>query len=351
MPITSLRLQQFRSYADATFQFDAGVNIIVGPNASGKTNLLEAVLVAARGQSYRARDNELVMIDKPWARLDAVADGDPRVVKLETEPVFKKSFIINDQPLTRLSLPKTWPAVVFEPNHLLLLHGSPELRRSYLDDVLEETVPGYAATRRHYRRVLAQRNALLKRGLAVAERQIFPWNIRLSELAGQIVRERQKLVERLNQSVETIYDSIAAQPAKVSLEYDTQWHYEQYETHLVQRLETHLQTDIERGFTGAGPHRDDLTVWLNHHPAASTASRGEVRSLVLSLKMLESASLSEARGVPPILLFDDVFSELDISRRRSLVQYLTQYQTFITTTDADVVKKFFAGSAKLVKLG
>lgn len=350
MPITSLRLQQFRSYEDATFRFDGGVNIIVGPNASGKTNLLEAVLVAARGQSYRARDNELVMIDKPWARLDAVADGDSRTVKLEAEPVFKKSFIINDQVLTRLSLQKTLPVVVFEPNHLLLLHGSPELRRSYLDDVLEETVPGYTATRRHYRRVLAQRNALLKRGLAVAERQIFPWNIRLSELAGQIVRQRQELIERLNQTAGQIYSDISATKTDVVLEYDSQWHADQYESHLLKKLESQLEIDAERGFTTAGPHRDDLAVYLNHQPAATTASRGETRDLVLLLKIMELHLLAGARQQPPMFLLDDVFSELDSKRRQALVQFLAPYQTLITTTDADVVEQYFTKTARLITL-
>lgn len=350
MSITSLRLQQFRSYTDDTFQFDEGVNIIVGPNASGKTNLLEAVLVTARGQSYRARDNELIAIDQPWARLDAVADDQTRVVKLETEPVFKKSFVINDQPLTRLSLQKTLPVVVFEPNHLLLLHGSPELRRSYLDDVLEETVPGYTATRRHYRRALAQRNALLKRGLFTAERQIFPWNVRLSELAGQIVRERQGLIERLNQTASQVYSQIAATKSNVSLEYDSQWHADQYESHLLKKLESQLDVDVQRGFTTTGPHRDDLIVSLGSQPAATTASRGEVRDLVLMLKIMEMNLLAEARQQTPLLLLDDVFSELDSNRRHALVKFLNGHQTMVTTTDADAVTQHFKKHANLIKL-
>src|SRR5579859_2507417 len=173
--ITDLRLQHFRSYRDASFDLGAGVNIIVGPNASGKTNLLEAVLMIARGSSYRAGDAELVQFGAPWARLDADTPHGSRVVKLQAAAAHRylKTFEIDGQELSRLSQQRMVPVTLFEPNDLLLLSGSPDMRRSFLDDLIEQTVPTYGATRRHYRRVLAQRNALLKKQPQGFRQQLF----------------------------------------------------------------------------------------------------------------------------------------------------------------------------------
>ncbi len=135
--ITDIRLQNFRSYKDSSFEISQGVNIIVGPNASGKTNLLEAILVLARGQSYRAKDTELVQFKKPWSRLEAdLNNNTKRIVKIVIEPDPSKSFDLEGKSYKRLSLPHTIPIVLFEPNHLLLFAGSPERRRYYLDDLL-----------------------------------------------------------------------------------------------------------------------------------------------------------------------------------------------------------------------
>ena len=128
--ISAIRLQNFRSYKDDSFEFEPGVNIVVGPNASGKTNLLEAVLVLARGSSYRARDSELIKFDQPWARLDGNFEKNTRVVKLEPP---NKTFILDDKTYRRLNLDKTLPVVLFEPNHLQLMTRGPDQRRDYFD--------------------------------------------------------------------------------------------------------------------------------------------------------------------------------------------------------------------------
>jgi len=137
--IANIRLQQYRSYFDDSFEFKDGVNIIVGPNASGKTNLLEAILVAARGSSYRARENDLIAFGKPWSRLDAHTESTHRTVKLLADPLPQKTFEIDGRVLKRLSMNLALPTVLFEPNHLALLSGAPERRRDYLDDLLSQT--------------------------------------------------------------------------------------------------------------------------------------------------------------------------------------------------------------------
>ena len=350
--LDSIRLQNFRSYGDESFEFGSGVNIIVGPNASGKTNLLEAVLVAARGGSFRAKDTELIQIEKPWARLEVCTSSGTRIVKLEKQgAAVRKTFEINDQTFQRLNLQKTVPTVLFEPNHLSLLTGSPELRRNFLDDLIEQTTPGFTTTRRAYRRVLAQRNALLKKGLAAARPQVFVWNLRLSELGGKIASERLKLLTEINKLATETYRGLSNATAAVSLTYQSGCSHGQYETSLLKLLETNLERDCLLGFTNTGPHRDDVRIILDGWPAEETASRGETRSLILTLKIIELQLLEKARGETPLLLLDDVFSELDGKRRHALTSHLKNYQTFITTTDADVVLKHFTESCNIIALG
>lgn len=344
--ITDLRLQHFRSYKDAAFELDGGVNIIVGPNASGKTNLLEAVLVLARGNSYRAKDAELVLFGKEWARLDADLPDSKRVLKLQTQPDGKvaKTFEIDGQTLSRLSPARTLPLVLFEPNHLLLLNSSPDLRRTFLDDLLEQTIPSFGATRRHYKRVLAQRNSLLKRNPRDLTEQLFVWNVRLGELGGQIVRERSALVDRFAERAAGLYASLTGKKHDVGLHYQTQFATGHYETALLHKLESSVDLDVARGFTAYGPHRDDLEVSIGGHAVQEAASRGEIRTMVLALKIMELQLVEEVRNEPPLLLLDDVFSELDGKRRHALTDYLKNYQTFITTTDADLVVQHFTTS-------
>lgn len=348
--ITSLRLQNFRSYDDASFEFDPGVTIIVGPNASGKTNLLEAVLVAAHGSSYRTKDAELVQFEAPWARLDAQTPTHTRIVKMQAADGFKKSFEIDDAKLTRLSQQRTIPIVLFEPNHLLLLSGSPDLRRSFLDELIEQTTPGFASVRKHYKRVLTQRNALLKKNPPTLREQLFVWNLRLSELGGQIARERVALIEYFNTHVSELYDSLAGRENRIELQYVSKFNPETYETSLLRKLEEHIELEVLRGFTAYGPHRDDIVALIDGHPMQEAASRGETRTLVLALKILELQLLEKARGEKPMLLLDDVFSELDAKRRQALTQFVQTYQTFITTTDADIVADYFASSHKIIDL-
>jgi DNA replication and repair protein RecF len=344
--VTDLRLQCFRSYNDASFELASGVNIIVGPNASGKTNILEAILVIATGSSYRARDHEMVQFDAPWARLDADTPHGTRVVKLQVEAPGKvlKSFEIDGQKLSRMLQPRTIPVVLFEPNHLLLLSGAPDLRRNFLDDLLEQSVPGYGATRRHYKRVLAHRNALLKHQPRDLHEQLFVWNLRLSELGGKIAKERAALISRFAERMSELYGNIAQRQHEVALVYTTQFPVQDYESALLKKLESNIELDSLRGFTASGPHRDDLGVAIDGHSAAESASRGETRTLVLALKVLELQLLEQMRDMPPLLLLDDVFSELDGKRRQALTSFVADYQTFITTTDADVVVQHFTSS-------
>lgn len=348
--ITDIRLQHFRNYTDAEFAFGPGVNIIVGPNASGKTNLLEAVLILARGSSYKAGDTELVQFGSSWTRLDGRTPSHGRVLKIKAGPVAQKTFEIDGHVLTRLHPSRMLPTVLFEPNHLLMLNGSPDLRRTFLDDLIEQTEAGFGHVRRHYRRVLAQRNSLLKKNPPDVERQLFVWNVRLSELGGQIARRRQALTERFNEHVPELYRQLAGRNNTIELQYASRFYLHSYESQLLHKLESSVEHDVLRGFTAYGPHRDDLAVRMDARIFQEAASRGEARTLVLALKIIELQLVEAAHDSKPLLLLDDVFSELDGKRRAALTKYVQAYQTFITTTDADSVQPYVTKDTLFIDL-
>ncbi|MEK7096160.1 MAG: DNA replication and repair protein RecF [Patescibacteria group bacterium] len=357
--ISSIRLQHLRSYSDESFEFEEGVNIIVGPNGSGKTNLLEAILVISSGGSYRARDLELIQFGKTlptgrqaWARLDGQFEKHTRVLKLVLQGVaLQKIFELDDKPFKRLSLERTVPVVLFEPNHLQLVTRGPSRRRDYFDDILQRTMPGFKSLDGRYRRTLAQRNSLLKQNRTRAAGQLFAWDVRLSQLGAQIVEARLRLIENINGSIPKVYSAIAGQKSKVELAYQTPISTANYSSQLLSKLEANAEADFTRGFTAYGPHREDIAIYLNGQPAVATASRGEMRSLLLALKIFELKLLESVRDQKPIFLLDDVFSELDGARRKHLVEHLKGYQTIITTTDAEAVLEYFAtGKHKLIAL-
>jgi DNA replication and repair protein RecF len=240
---------------------------------------------------------------------------------------------------------------MFEPNHLQLLHGSPDGRRNYLDDLLEQLRPGFGQIRRNYRRVLAQRNALLKQGHTRAASQMFAWDVRLSELAGTIVRARTELVDRISGRLPDLYAQLSQADRTVEARYDAQFDTEGYETKLLHKLEQSLERDLLRGFTGSGPHREDFHITYDGHEAAEAASRGETRTAILALKIIELETLEASSDKKPLLLLDDVFSELDGHRRKLLTGYVEKYQSFITTTDADIVVQNFTETCNIIPLG
>lgn len=345
--IRDLRLQHFRSYLDTTYEFGEGVNIIVGPNASGKTNLLEAVLVLCKGTSYRASDAELIAHKKQWARLDGHVNQQNRTVKIiSVGDTTKKEFTVGGTELKRMPMARSVPVVVFEPNHLQLLTESPELRRNFLDDIIEQTTPEYGEIRRKYKRCLAQRNHLLKQHFT--NDQMFVWNVRLSELGGQIAKNRHKFIVEHTEELGQLYNKLAGKRLKAEMQYSSRLTSATYGSAMLKALEQQIDVDTERGFTTIGPHRDDLGLLLGGYPLAASASRGETRTLLLALKLLEVRSVEKARDIKPILLLDDVFSELDGTRRRTLTEHMKDHQTFITTTDADIVVQHFLDECTVI---
>lgn len=348
--ISSLRLQNFRSYNDFAVELSSGVNIIIGPNASGKTNLLESVLLVSGVKSYRASAGDVISFGAEWARIDCQIDGGSRILKITNAgDKLSKVYELNTKSKKRLNFEDKLPLVLFEPEHMRLLTGSPELRRVFLDDLLAETNSYYSKDLIAYKRALLQRNKLLKNNIKDHD-QLFVWNIRLSEIAGRIINSRLEVIRNINGKISDIYSQIAGKKTDIKLTYLSKVNLANYQSDFLKKLEQSTELDYLRGFTGFGPHREDMSVAIRSQPAEIAASRGETRTLVLSLKIIEKQFLEEERQVKPIVLLDDVFSELDGSRRKSLTKYLDDYQTIITTTDADVISKNFAQHTNLISL-
>lgn len=345
MPYTHLSLQGFRSYQNFSVAIDPGVTIVVGPNGSGKTNLLEALYVISTGSSFRAGDKDLLAHQADWFRVEARHDDTERVLMYDsTNPQSPKHFKLDGVKRTRLSYQHKIPVVLFEPDHLRLLNGSPAARRDYLDNVLARLQPDFARSHSQFERALLQRNNILKRAerrSVALDDQLFAWDIKLTELAEHIVERRLGLIAFINARINDLYSHIAAAPSKVRLDYESSVLFAGYKQHMLSALDASLDKDLQRGFTGVGPHRDDFSVHLNDARSATTASRGEIRTLLLTLKMIELQLLQDQQAHPPLLLLDDVFSELDMVRRQTLATLARPYQTIITTTDADVVRGYF----------
>jgi DNA replication and repair protein RecF len=338
--LQTLALQNFRSYDNGLFEFKPGVNIIVGANASGKTNLLEAIHYIATMKGFRAHDRDLTAYESDWFRLEAMTSDGVRIAKYRTDPA-QKTMDVDGEIKKRLTATHSLPIVVFEPDHMLLLGREPERRRSYIDGILSLTRPGYNSDLIAYKRALAQRNRLLKQESFSIE-QLFVWDIQLSQKAGVIASARHELVEHLNKVCEAKYQSIASNSDTLVLSYDSTLRVASYADDFLTYLRENVDKDRLRGFTGAGAHRDDLQVMLKNNDARVNASRGETRSIILALKIAELELLHQKTGRPPLLILDDVFSELDGSRRRALAEALQDYQTFLTTTDADVAVDHFS---------
>lgn len=340
----SLILQHFRSYAEYSVEFGPGVNIVVGPNGSGKTNLLEALYVLSTGSSFRVADRDLVQHGEEWFRLEGVWGQQQRILTYRRRAeVIEKQFVLDGAKKARLTHRYRVPVVLFDPDHLRLLSASPSGRRDYLDGLLAKLYPDFTWVRHQYERTLAQRNNVLKRRLSphVLEDQLFAWDIKLAELAHQLVGRRLRLIESFADRLSEVYSKIAHKPSQVDITYQGTCPSSEYQAAMLRLLQATVWRDTERGFTSIGPHRDDFAIILNGASAPTTASRGEMRSLLLALKIIELELLTAQDNTAPLLLLDDVFSELDSSRRRALAELAKTYQTLITTTDADAIVQHF----------
>jgi DNA replication and repair protein RecF len=349
--VTRLRVQNIRAHSDYMLELSPEVTVITGPNGSGKTSLIEALHVALQGASFKGSDTEMLTHASPWYRIDAVLDtDDERTVKFDpVRPSGRKQFSINGKTHYRLPRQQKYPVVLFEPDDLRLLHGSPARRRQFIDRLISQFDAKYASALSRYERALKQRNSLLKQ--SNSDDALFVWDMLLSEHGAYIVEARLRTLARLNEQLATTYNDIAHTGDVVEVRYSLDG-AKATQQQLLTHLHQHHERDRFIGFTSVGPHRDDVLFSFNNSPAAS-ASRGETRSIVLALKFLEVELLERAIGKPPIVLLDDVFSELDEARRSKLLGVLKN-QLIVTSTELhqtnEVTGRAQAGLLREVRL-
>lgn len=340
MHIKELRVNKIRSHASYSALLDERVTLVLGKNGTGKTTLLESLYYMLQGTSFRGRDRDMIAHNAKRSQILLIdATGTERRASLETDHTdkLKKAFLIEQRQSARLLAKHRQPVVLFEPDELRLLSSSPQRRRVFFDSILSRLSHPYATTLSRYQRVLMQRNELLKQQHSTKPEMwdtlLFAWDIKFAELANSITAQRRDFVSESNQHISQLYSKMTGSNHTVSCQYDCALPESNYSQHLIKLLEQRRHADALRGFTSLGPHRDDFRVFLDGKPVSETASRGEMRTIMLAYKLLEVALQKEIYQSNPIILMDDVFSELDSTREQHLMHSLEDYQTIITATD------------------
>jgi DNA replication and repair protein RecF len=347
--VRRLTLTGFRSYQALELELPPGPGVVVGANAAGKTGLIEALVVLARGASHRtATDAELIAWDAPFARLDAAIehcdvrgdDGIALSIERSGPTSARKRLLVNGVARRVTGLGEALRVVLFAPEEMQLVVGPPSLRRASVDALAAARSPAYARALSVYGRALQQRNGLLRRireGEANAD-QLPYWDKLLVEEGGGIVAARSALLEDLAGPLAGAHAEIAPGEGLLGLRYLTNAPAHDGETPadaLRRRLAETAEKELWNGATLVGPHRDDIIFELDERPLSTFGSRGQQRTAILALKLAELELLS-VEGEPPLLLLDDVFSELDPERRAHLVRRIRELpQALITTTTLD----------------
>ncbi|GGG71263.1 DNA replication/repair protein RecF [Paenibacillus radicis (ex Gao et al. 2016)] len=349
MFLNSIQLQNYRNYGQLELRTDNQVNLFVGPNAQGKTNLLEAIFALALTKSHRtSKDKELIGWEADSARIHGEVEKRYGTVKLDLMYSAQgKKAKINGLEQRKLSdFIGSLNVVMFAPEDLEIVKGTPGVRRRFLDMEIGQVQPGYLHTLQQFNKVLVQRNNFLKTASPGGQQQTMleVWNAQLAEHSVKIMKKRKHFIHKLQRWAEQIHSGITAGGERLTIEYrpsfdgggseDETVLFEQFMLKLSQVKDQ----EIRRGMSLVGPHRDDLAFFINGKEASVYGSQGQQRTTALSLKLAEIELICEEIGEYPLLLLDDVLSELDQHRQTQLIEtFQSKVQTFITTTGLESV--------------
>lgn len=352
MRVEQISLTDFRNYTQSNVVLHPQLTTIVGDNAQGKTNCLEALYYLGRGRSFRTSHRaDLVRegCDVAYLRARVVREDlrDDLGVEIGT---IRRRFVRNEKGVRRPD--KHWPQVIlFAPEEVLLFKGGPSTRRDYLDALIEGIDPSYYTVRKSYQRVVQQRNRCLQfaheQSRSAVLDQLAPWNAQLVEWGSKMLAHRQRWTEAINATLPTIHQSFAAADGFVALHYQPHVSDPAVFQHMLAERE---DEELARGVTAVGPHRDELAVTMGGRDLRLYGSQGQHRSVVLSLKIAEVELGKEHRGSAPIFLLDDVASELDPGRTRAFFERLVglRCQIVTTTTHIDGIIGDTAGSSSIL---
>lgn len=345
-----LKLHQFRNIEDAEISFSEGVNVLYGDNAEGKTNLLEALYYTSIGKSFRGQHvSELLRFGTADAQisLDYNGAGRDQTIKIQFFEGRVRTVEKNRVKLGRMSeLVGAFKAVLFCPEHLSLIKDGPAERRQFLDIAISALEPAYLSALQRYNRILKQRNTLLKgaeKNPADFRDTVNIWSMQLAKEGAYIAKSRERYVKRATRFVEECFFDMTGEREKPTLVYhgcggkelDTYEDVAKTEAVLYKRLCENHEREIGAGATLYGIHKDDLEVYLNGRAARIYCSQGQQRSLALALKIAEGELCREDCGEYPVLLFDDVLSELDENRRAYLLNKIKGKQVILTTCEKE----------------
>ena len=342
MIIKRVKLTNFRSHEFFELECWKETTMISGENGSGKTSILEAIYEVMRGKSFRAVDREILKREAEFYRVELeYVDGERVVAVYEANG--RKEFLAGDKKTARLPKKYRYPVVLFEPSDLNLVAASPTRKREYFDRLFGQLNDKYGNSLSKYNKALKQRNELLKQE-GTNRDAMFSWNVMLAKLGAEIWRERERGVAAINERLTEVYRSIAENEDEVELKLKKDAGVE--ESGYLRRLEENFERDRILGHTSFGVHRDNYEFLFNGAEAEGSASRGEVRSIVIALKFIEAEEILETLGKAPVVLLDDVFSELDETRQKAIVKNFKRNQVIITSVGA--VEDVWAGERERI---
>lgn len=332
MILRRIKLANFRCHQSFGLDFSKNITTITGKNGCGKTSIIEAIYESLRGKSFKAVDREIIYRGADFYRIELEFNDGRKTIT--TYDGVKKEFLTEDKKSRRLPRKAKYPIVLFEPDDLHLVGLSPTSRRSYFDRIFSQFSESYNSALNRYNKALKQRNELLKQE-NVSQNELFSWDIMLGSYGAKIMKYRSDYMAKINQKFTKVYQSIANNQDQIKINY---YSMVESESEFLERLNQNFQIDIATGYTGFGVHRDDFIFDFNDTPADGSASRGEVRSSILALKFIEADLITEILGYRPVILLDDVFSELDKSRQNCLVNNFQDNQVIITSVgDGEMV--------------
>lgn len=359
MYIQSLELKNYRNYDRLIIEFSSGTNILYGDNAQGKTNILEAVYLGATTKSHRgSKDKEIIRFgeNESHIRIHLVKQEIGHQIDMHLKKSRTKGAAIDQIPIKRSSdLLGFVPVIFFSPEDLSIIKNGPSERRKFLDIELSQLEKMYLHQLSSYNKVMSQRNNLLKQ--LAYQRDLLDtldsWDIQLVRYGSEVIRYRQRFIEDLNEIIREIHKNLTGKKEKIVLKYDYSVNYDEFLTVLQKKREI----DLKYASTGAGPHRDDIEFLVNGIDIRRFGSQGQQRTAALSLKLAQIELVKRQTGETPILLLDDVLSELDSSRKNYLLDSIKDIQTLITCTGLEefinshlqIDKMFQVKSGKIVR--
>lgn len=336
MELKSLALTNFRNHQDLKLSFEPGINFLCGANARGKTNALEAIYYFATTKSFRTSKDNLVVKDNcPTATASAVVERNFGSVNLamEIDRVNKKSFWVNGEKMHSPSkVLGNFCAVLFSPDEMKIAKGGPEDRRNFLDSAICELSGAYYDLLLRFDKVLVRRNLLLKRNASDAEIEV--WDDQFASLAAKIIHQRNVFVKKLTPYAASNMKFLSGGKEELVIKYDSPFKSADPKQEIMDQLGANRLKDRELGYTSIGPHRDDLVLLASGTDLKTHGSQGQQRTAVLALKLAVYEVFKETISESPVLLLDDVFSELDSTRAKLLFEKVKSGQTIITGTRA-----------------